>query len=148
MLSWIPRLAMMLVAVVIIGMLVRYYAEREIESDDLERATYLYRIYYDDILNVVDETGRVYPSILDPTKFTDEALNKVFGTHGTISSCLTVTSACLTKTICHDKETYDLYTPFIHTIGKQGATTEQHLFPITVDSCTGFLNITIVRPNS
>jgi len=152
-LEWIPRLLLLLIALTIIVILVRYYADRTIDAADLERNTYLYRIYYDDIIMFSDETGRVYPGIVDIRKFTEKELNDVFGIDKKISSCLTLLTSCTTDTpVCHDKATFDQYLPFARfgTLGPGSATIQETIFPITIhpDGCTGSLNITIVRPNS
>jgi hypothetical protein len=162
MVEWLTRLVMLAVVVVLITLLVRVYTERDIESSQLQRGAYLYRIYYSDIIMYRDAaTTRVYPGIVDLSKFTDQRLNDVFVERepadaiAKIASSLTVTpsQACSLpqQTIYNNKNTYDLYAAnAMQGIG--GATAEIDTFPVTLKSggteCAGVLNITVVRPNS
>ena len=157
MLEWFPRLIMLLVAVIVIVMLVRFFAYREVDASELHRASYAYRLYYDnDLLAYRDPvTGRAYPGVVDYARLTERLLDEGYGITGRISSAVTVTGACVeTRTVYHDKATYDQFIGFARfgTLGPGGATMEERLTPITIidgsERCAGTLNITIVRPNS
>jgi hypothetical protein len=160
MLEWIPRLLMMLVAIIVIAMLVRYFALRDIDTPEMSRAAYVYRLYYDPNLLIVtdDATGRAYPGVIDIAKFTSARIDAVYGVNGKISSALTLTGPCVPGekheiTIYHDKDTYDKNIGFARfgTIGPGGSTIEERLLPVTIAAqtrCYGILNITAVRPNT
>ena len=98
-----------------------------------------------------DETGRVYPGVLDYTKFESSTLNDRYGRTGKIAAKLTLTG-CRQKTIWHDQELYRLKEPFAQTIGPGAATRQELLIPVSIwqagTVCPGKLNITVVRPNS
>lgn len=152
--DWIPRILMTLVAVIVIVVLVRYFADRDPDAAELHRASYLYRIHYDGNLITHTENGRTYPGVIDFTKFSRNRLDEVFGKHGKISSRLILNSSCASEEIYHDRETWEQYVGFARfgTIGPGGATLQEEILPVTVvadgERCPGMLNVTIVRPNT
>jgi hypothetical protein len=155
MLEWFPRMIMMAVAIIVIAMLVRYYSNRDVDAASMTRAAHLYRLYYGDVIMYQDgTTKRVYPGIVDMSKFTDERLKEVFNTDARLSSCIiTKSSECpqYDKTICFNKELFELSSAQASLIGPGGASVETHTYPVTIKdketTCLGSLNITIARPN-
>lgn len=155
MIDWFPRLLLLLIAVIIIAMLVRYFADREPETADLHRTSYLYRLHYDGhLFTYKDSVGRVYPGVVDLEKLSTERLNGIFGLHAKISSRIIVNSSCGSKEAWHDRDTWEQYIGFARfgTLGPGSATVQDELLPVTVvsgeDRCAGIMNITIVRPNT
>lgn len=152
MLEWIPRLLMMMVAVLVIALLVRYYSHREIDEAPLARSAYIYRLYYDDLLMYADPvTKRVYPGVVDLEKFDGRILERTF--QGRISSEIVLTG-CHARTIHHNQTMYLQYLPLAQAgiAGPGSATMEAAVFPVTIRhrqaACPGMLNITVVRPNT
>ena len=163
MLEWFPRIMMMTVAVIIIVMLVRVYTDRDVDTPDLHRATYLYRLYYGDIIMYSDpKTMRVYPGIVDVSKVTTEKLDAVFNERdpaqvwAKISSRITIIPAegCAVSVpvAYNNKETFDKFSLLSNVQMAGGATEDDVTFPVTIKdgarTCAGLLNITIVRPNT
>jgi hypothetical protein len=156
MLDWFVRLMVMTVAVVIVVMLVRIYADRHVEADQTQRAAYLYRIYYDDIIMHSDQSSRVYPGVVDMHLATSERLDAVFiGGKMASEIVLSPQPGCsiAARTIYNDKTTYDQYRPWATSLkGSGGATMENRIFPVVLKDaglrCAGTMDITIVRPNS
>jgi len=152
--EWFPRLILLLVAIIVIALLVRYFSDREVDAAGVHMETYITRLYYDDILMYKDPTtGRVYPGVVDLTKFTPDRVNVRYGTTGKIASAITLTG-CHESQIFHDKTTYDKNMPLARAFvgGGGGAQFVEILYPVTIrkdnDQCLGTLNITVVRPNS
>ncbi len=155
--TWLPRLVLFVVAVVVIAMLARYFSQQDIDDAGLQRTSYFYRIYYDGNLITYKDpgTGRVYPGVIDLAKFRGETLDATFGTSGSIASMLTLRGACVTQQeIYNDKATYEQYLPFARfgTLGPGSATLQEEILPVTIQRpdgrCAGTLNVTIVRLNS
>jgi len=160
------RLAVMLVATVVIVLLVRVYTNRDADSPALMRGAYLYRVYYDgNIITYADpQTGRVYPGIIDVDRFTTAQLDKTFNERqqgrdfAKIASTMTlsITSQCpysiAEPTIYNNKDTYTLYSALTGLKGPGGATSENIILPVNArkgaQDCAAQLNITIVRPNT
>lgn len=156
MLEWIPRLLMLFVAVLVIALLVNYFSDRDIDATEIHTASYFYRIYYDGnlVMHADKDTGRAYPGVVAVEKFTESRLDDLYG-EAPISSKLTLTSTCSgEKIIYHNQRMYDERIPFARfgTTGAGSATVTEHVIPVTVrsgvGSCPGWLNVTIVRPNS
>jgi hypothetical protein len=157
--DWLFRLVMMAVTIIILIMLVRVYTNRDADAPELHRATYLYRLYYDDIIMYSDPvTGRVYPGVIDLAKFNDGALNNVFVLRSVpntrISSKLILTPErdCLipSKTIYNNKEVFERNFFYTATM-KGGNTKENFTMPVTVResrTCAANLLIHVVRSNS
>ena len=170
MLDWFPRLIMMTVAIIIIVVLVRVYTDRDVNVPELQRGTYLYRLYYSPIIMYQDTTTtRVYPGIVDATKFTSKILDDVFAEKekpedtsktSKISAMLELTPqkdcsiSIAENPIYNDKATFGAYLQFAKLgVPQDGsATMEVASYPVTLRSgntdCRATLNITIVRPNS
>ena len=149
--EWFPRLILLLAAIVILALLVRYFADRDLDPSEVHIETYLARLHYDDIIMYSDATGRVYPGVIDYEKFNSSPIDEAYGITGAISSKLTLTG-CENEEIYHDQNTYINAKPFSIPIGPGGSTVKEQLFPVTIKSalgdCPGTLNITVVRPNS
>ena len=164
--DWIIRILFMAAAVVVIVMLVRSYADREIDSSQLGRSAYLYRLYYSDVIMYKDSvTGRIYPGVVDMSKLTTARLDGIFvmkepsDDRAMIASHITATPrdgcAMASRDIYNNKDTYDANVNFAGGSGPNDrgrATAELVLLPVTLKDggaeCPGFLNITIVRPNT
>lgn len=160
MLYWLIRLGVMIVAVAIIVIFVRTYTNRDIEAASLHRSSYLYRIYYDDIIMYKDATGRVYPGVVDANKFTDTVLDDVFyekespDIPGKISSRIIITPQDCSlpqKTIYNDQHTFNLYFEQVGVISAS-ATLEEKDFPVTIKEnaveCPALMQVSIVRPST
>jgi hypothetical protein len=165
MIEWLPRLILLLVALIIIVVIVAYYANREVDSASTERVARLYRLYYDgNIITYSDPTTkRVYPGVVDLSKFKSESLVAVFtGKSGLLNmgytaSCLTLsfdTGPYAQRTICDDKKLYDdfIAQAQIGLAGPQGASMENVTFPVAIRDgaalTSGKLNIVVVRRSS
>jgi hypothetical protein len=160
-LEWVMRVILMIVAVVIIGALVRVFVDKDVDAADLHRTTYLYRLYYGDVIMYEDNmTGRIYPGVVDLSKATSERLDAVFvqepQREWAITSSeiiLAPNSGCLLKqrAIYNHKETFDYYSKW-QVGGKGGARKETLSLPVTIRDggieCAGMMNITVVRLNS
>ena len=154
MLEWFPRLIMLAVAIVVIALLVRHYANRDVDVANVSIAAHEYRLYYGDvIMHQENETKRVYPGIVDLRKFSEERLTDTFNSDARISSCLVLSSSqCpqFDETICFNRNLYDLHLAQARLEGASGASVRNVVYPVTLrmdaQSCPGFLNITIVRP--
>lgn len=152
---WFPRLIMLAVAVVVIALLVRHYANRDVDAAQVTIAAHEYRLYYGDIIMYQEEdTKRIYPGIVDLQKFSNERLAEVFSSEARLSSCLAISSReCpqFDETICFNKNLYDLHLAQANLQGASGANVRNIVYPVTLrmdaQACAGFLNMTIVRPN-
>lgn len=158
MIKWFPRLILMVIAVVVIALIVRHYANRDVDGSEVSRAAYIARLYYDDIIMYTDEeTKRVYPGIVDREKFTAERLEQFFEPRssligvGSIASRLELVTAGETIVIYTDQKTYEQYIGFAQAgvMGRGSGTYETLMLPVSVrtgnDLGPGTLNITVVR---
>ena len=158
-LEWFPRLMLMIVAVVIIVLIVRSFTDRDVKAQELHAETMLARLYYDDIIMFSDQTGRIYPGIVDKNKF--ESLNQ---SNPFESTGLTKTGARLEVEpdgACGIAEEQYIFPATFNQYyslaaagvqGSQSGTIVNVLWPVTVvdgnTECITTLNITIVRANS
>jgi hypothetical protein len=160
-LPWFIRIMMLIAAIVIVVMLVRVYTNRHVESQELHKNTYLYRLYYSDLIMFSDaKTTRVYPGIVDYNKLTDQRLDETFPKpvereDAIIASKIVVTPKCslAPKTAFNNKESFEHFKAFDGTLGGAGgAIQETFTFPVTArqdkTACQATLEITIVRLNS
>jgi hypothetical protein len=157
---WITRLMLMIVAVVIIALLVRYYANRDVQESEMAKQALFYRLYYDDIIMYTDEaTKRVYPGVVDLQHFTNERLQEVFipSNRGvpTLAACLRLLEGEKElKKICTDEQGYNNFISQARADweGPGGATYHAQTLPVSIkDGNTerpGQLEITIVRSNT
>ena len=155
MVDFIPRMVVLAIAIVVIGMLVRFYADRDIEAANISTSAHLYRLYYGDVIMYQDNTTkRIYPGTVDMKRFTDARLAEIFPSEARISSCLAVSSqSCpeLGKSICYNKQLFELHHALAGASGAGGAAVLEQTYPVMLKyeekTCTGQLNITVVRPN-
>lgn len=154
-LEWFPRLIMLAVAIVVIALLVRHYANRDVDVANVSIAAHEYRLYYGDVIMYQEnDTKRVYPGIVDLRKFSDERIAETFSSKARLSSCLVLTSGqCpqFDETVCFNRDLYDLHLAQARLQGASGASVRNVIYPVTLkldaQACPGFLNMTIVRPN-
>jgi len=155
MLEWFPRLILLLVAVVVIATLVIVFTNRTTDSPELGRAAYAYHIYYSHLIMLQDEqTGRVYPGIVDTKKMESVVFDEVF-VQSNIGATITMTpiDGCPLQSIkkIHNSNIVDA-SGFSTSVNGIGASTrEQFTFPITITSdatsCAGTLVIDVIRKN-
>lgn len=157
--EWIPLLIITMIAIVAIAMLVRHYSGRDVEAHQIAIASYLQRVYHDDLLMHEDlQTGRVYPGMIDESKLTPQVLDDIWkedrkSGFGAISSHITIDAPCLQYEIYNNKETYEHFLPIARRgiMGPGGATMRHESLPVIIRGmqvCHGKMNITIVRPHS
>jgi hypothetical protein len=167
-LPWLVRLGILIIALVAIAALVQVYKSRDLDAAKLDRAAYLYRLYYDDSIMYQDPlTKRVYPGIVDFDKFTSGSLDAAFSQQrgddpstatDAIASRLILQpgSDCFKRDLVmvYDAErTFFQYEPLANSLQMAGgASMEDVQYPVTIrdkgQDCQGLLNITVVRPNS
>jgi len=155
MLDWIPRLIVLLIAVAIVSLVVRSYANRDVDAGSTEIAAYLARIERDPRLWLWEDpaTGRATPGVLDAAKLQAGDLDAFFGVTGAIASKARIDAPCIAFEDTHDSVTYDLFAPIALAglQGRGGAAFERRTLPVTVVSgtnrCTGTLTLSVVRPN-
>ncbi len=158
MIEWFPRIVMILVATILIVVIVNYYAGRDVESADTEMSAQMYKLYYGDMIMYSDSsTGRVYPGIIDNSKFNDASLKSFVTPDGKalqVASRLTLTVAGQEKIIHTNQQTVLRYLGVAQSKlkGPQGATMQNLTFPVSVRDGEslkqGILNIVVVRSNS
>jgi hypothetical protein len=156
MIEWIPRLVVLLVAVIIVALLVRHYADRDVDAAATHRAAYLARLEYDPKFLAWEDpvTGRVTPGVIDATKLTPDRINQAYGVTGAIASKINVSGSCIPPFgDYHDKVTFDRFVPFalLELKGAGGATMERWSIPVTIvgaERCPGIMTIAVVTPNT
>jgi hypothetical protein len=160
MFPWITRLGLMIVAVVVIALLVRYYANRDVQEAEITKQALLYRLYYDDIVMYADPaTKRVYPGIVALNQVNNERLAKFFpaqpGKVPTLAACLRLLEG--DKEISKACTNEQAFNNFISQAradwqGPGGATYETQTWPVSIKDANserpGFLEVTIVRSNT
>ena len=155
---WLVRGAMTIFVVGIIAGLISAYTGREPSAPSLERGTYLYRLYYGDVIMYADPvTKRIYPGIVDYDKATTERLDTVFAQErvdASLNAKITITPLNCPfpeKTIYNHESIFKVYEPLAIS-GPGGTTKETLTLPVTIRKsnaeCGGTLSITVVRLNS
>jgi hypothetical protein len=157
MIDWIPRLIVLLVALTIVALVVRSYADRDVDASSTQIAAYLARLERDEKFYLWKDpvSGRSTPGVIDAAKLTPETLNTQYGITGTIASKVVINASCIALyEAYHDKVLYDRFFSLAaleRITGPGGATLERWALPVTIvngnDRCAGMMHITVVRPN-
>lgn len=165
MLEWFPRLILLTIATVLIVVITSYYAGREVDSAQVEMNAHFYRIYYDDIIMYKDPaTGRVYPGVIDKSKFTEARLTDIFKTKDStgesrVASCYSLRYAAASESsekICTDKGMVDHFLPIAENewIGAGAAKMMRFTMPVTVrdvekgTSEEAYVEVVVVKRNT
>jgi hypothetical protein len=157
MIDWLPRLLVLLVALIVVALVVRYYAQRDVEASATDIAAYLARLERDPGAYAWQDpaTGRTAPGVLDAAKLTAGRLDSFFGITGAISSRIRISSSCIGEyEEYHDRVTFDLTIPFAATgaAGAGGGSYQRWQMPVTIrsttGSCAGQMLVLVARPNT
>ncbi len=156
MIEWIPRLIVLLIAILIIALVVRSYTQRDVEAGPVHIAAYLARLERDENLYLWTDpsTGRATPGVVDAAKLVPGALDQFSTATGTISSKVQVNGSCIAPyEDTHDRVLYDRFFALAtqEVKGAGGAMLHRQSLPVTIikgdERCAGMMTITVVRPN-
>jgi hypothetical protein len=149
MLTWIPRLFLMAVALFLIVFLVRFYSDRDVDAAQVERASVIYALYYSDLIMASDDlTKRVEPGVVDLDKINDKILEdakfpKNIGVKVTI-----VHNGGSTEAYAN-KQLFQTYEGFAKGTTRGDISGETRIWPVAIDQdgkrVHGQLTIAVVR---
>ena len=157
MIEWLPRLIVLLVAMLVIALVVRYYTQREIDAQRPDLAAYLARLERDPAVYAWSDpyTGRAVSGTVDATKLVDNRLDTALSVTGTIASRVNISGSCIQPFgDHHDQVLFERSFPFaaVGVAGAGSATLERRSIPVTIvngaQRCPGMMTVIVVRPNS
>lgn len=157
MIEWLPRLIVLLVAVLVIALVVRYYTQRDIDASRTDFAAYLSRLERDPAVYAWTDpsTGRTAPGMIDATKLTPGRLDGALTSTGTIASRVNISGSCIQPFgDYHDQALFERTFPLaaIGIAGVGSATLERRALPVVIvhgaQRCVGTMTILAVRPNT
>lgn len=104
-LIWSIRITLLAIVIYCIVAITISPLEEDLNTHDLDYTFLLNRLFYspNSISYVDDLTGRVYPGIIDLSKFNEETLNKTLGTSSRFAVKITLGD----KVIYNNKDNYD-----------------------------------------
>ncbi|MBR9700268.1 hypothetical protein GOV11_00175 [Candidatus Woesearchaeota archaeon] len=161
-LDWFPRLMLMMVAIIIIVFLVRFFTDRDLQDQEVHTAAIMYRIYYDDIIMYSDPlTKRVYPGIIDLDKWDRFRANDIF-VQDTVFARAGAKLEIIDDGGCGSrfkeqyifKETFDKIYSLARAgvIGRQSGTILEETWPVTYKrgdrECAGIMKVIVVVQNA
>ncbi len=158
-LEHMPDILLTVIVMVSVFVLVSLLINRNVEVQDIQDDIFVYRLLYSpsSITFEDNNTGRVYPGVIDAKKVTDDALDKTmaysYERHITARLDLLSFDEQHVATAYYNKIWYNRLEPLARAqlLGLGGAKLYYHVFPVVYKengvSKPGLLKIRVIMPN-